>query len=434
MNVRWLPEPLRWAAFRTLEWLSDLKGNPARKLPEPIAASPGPGALWLYVSTIGELNAIEPLLRHLRERLPGLAWVLITEHAHYRDAYLAKYPQAQVFITRGHSRDARHLARRQPPALLMLAEIPAWPSEGPCRFSYAFVRAAKRAGARVLLVNAWLYGYTPRCTMDRIEHSLFAHDYLSAFDFACVQNQTVADTLVTAGLGRARLQVTGNLKFDALDRQAWTPDQARSPNLLKALLEAHRPILVAGCVTDHDEMERVFDAFARLRARHPDALLIHAPRHPEYPDNLRKIEALAERHQLRLRFRSRIEDAPLPPDTDGLVLDTMGELRDFYAAATLAHVGVDHNILEPMSFGRPVSVSPGWHPTYPSYPVYQAMLAAGGIRELAHAEDLAKTWIELLEQPDLYQASRDSVDGALDQARGALKRSLDALIPFLPRP
>jgi 3-deoxy-D-manno-octulosonic-acid transferase len=62
-----------------------------------------------------------------------------------------------------------------------------------------------------------------------------------------------------------------------------------------------------------------------------------------------------------------------------LILDTIGELRDFYAASTVCYVGVNHNILEPLAFGKPVTVSPGWEATFPSYPVYELLRGTEGV-------------------------------------------------------
>lgn len=178
-----LVSSLKWALFRLIERLSDLRGNSADgalalRLPiQPLAS------LWVFASTIGELNAIDPLLRDIVARCPGLKLVLISEHTHYRDSYLARYPTAEFCVTRGHSRDAAVLAEHYPPQLLIVAEIPCWPSDAPCRFSFAFLRAAQRAGARIALVNAWLYRYPPPSRMDAIERRLFQRDYLGDRSF-----------------------------------------------------------------------------------------------------------------------------------------------------------------------------------------------------------------------------------------------------------
>jgi hypothetical protein len=91
---------LKWMGFRALEALSDLRGNAAAGHLEVTPAERPTEALWVFVSTIGELNAIEPLLRSIVAQLPALKLVLITDHAHYRDGFVARYPAAEVCVTR----------------------------------------------------------------------------------------------------------------------------------------------------------------------------------------------------------------------------------------------------------------------------------------------------------------------------------------------
>ena len=429
---------LRWALFRALEMLSDLRGNVATQGSEMEAPTAPQLALWMYVSTIGELNACEPLLRELLRALPQLRPVLITEHAHYRAAYAARYPQASICITRGHSRDAALLARRFPPRLLLVAEIPCLPSDAPCRFSFAFVRAATQAGARLVLANGWLYDYTAASRMDALERRWFEQRFVRAFDLICMQHAPGRQRLLAAGADPARVVLTGNLKVDAVQSARATPLSARSPALLASLQGTDRPTVVAGNLTRDDELQQVLDAFVQLRAAHPAALLVLAPRHPEVPRNMELLRTALTARGLSAEYRSKLGDmalpggdAALPGHPDTLVLDTMGDLRDFYAAATVAHVGVDHNVLEPLAFDKPVSVCPGWNATYPSYPVYTLLCEAGGLLQADSATALAAHWLACVGDAALRARQAAQTARALADAAGATARHLAALQPHL---
>lgn len=397
--------------------------------------APGAPALWVFVSTIGELNAIDPFLREIVSRLHPLGVVLITDRAQYRDAYLARHPDAAVFLTHGAWSDAARLATRCPPAYLVVAEIPCWPGDAPCRFPYSFNFEALRRGAPLFLVNAWIYGYRPSCRQDALERRLFQRHYLRSFSAIGAQNEATRRALIDAGADREFVTVTGNIKFDAMQRADWSPGNAkRSPVLLSDLVNSTRPIVVAGCVTEHDEQEKVIWAFGKLRADHPRALLLVAPRHPEVTDRMIALRGRLAQAGLPTAFRSTLPDAPLPPDVACLVLDTMGELRDFYAAATIAHVGMDHNVLEPLAFLKPVTVSPGWNPTYPSYPVYRLLHDSGVLREAADGPALDAHWRTLLDDREGYRALAARIDQALNAQRGAVARHLDTLAPWIPAP
>lgn len=425
----------RLAAFLALEAASDLRGNAtATSLGRPPPAPARP-AWWAFVSTVGELNAIAPLLDALVARLAPLPLVLITDHPHYRDSYLARYPQAEVFATHGHRRDVRTLLRLRPPRLMLVAEIPLVPGDAPCRCSAAMLLGARQAGAPLVAANGWLYGYPPSCRMDAIERRWFTRPLLRQFDALCVQTAAVAARLQAAGADPRRLHVTGNLKFDALrTTTAWSPAQARSPVLAGALAASGRPIVVAGSMTRREEQASVLQAFDALRHRWPDALLVLAPRHPEVPANLADIDAQLATHRLPAVRRTLHGDQPLPPTVACLVLDTIGELRDFYALAAAAHVGVDHNVLEPLTYGKPTSTLPGWEATYPSFPVYTALADAGGLLLATTADDLLAHWQSTLHahadgRPHVSVARARQV---LAGQGTAVQRHLQALAPWLP--
>jgi 3-deoxy-D-manno-octulosonic-acid transferase len=423
---------IKWGVFRLLERLSDLKGNSvAGHLALTVPAQPQ-ASLWVFVSTIGELNAIDPLLRKIVPSLPKLKLVLITDHPHYRDSYLARYPAAEICVTRGHSTDAATLAKHFPPQLLVVAEIPCWPSDGPCRFSFAFLLAAKHAGAATVLVNAWLYHYTPASRMDAIERSLFQADYVRAFDAVGAQTEETRQHLIAAGADPKRVQVVGNIKFDAMPPSDWSPALARSPAMLGALIASARPVILAGCITDYADQQMVLDAFVSVRKTHPDALLVLAPRHPEVSKHMEALRSFLEQRSLPDVFKSTVPDAPINTHTACLVLDTMGELRDFYAASTVAHVGVDHNVLEPLGFGKPVTVGAGWNTTYPSYPVYRLLMDAHTLLEATSADQLASTWLDLINNAEHYSSNVHAIGQALAQARGAVARHLNLLAPLMP--
>ena len=420
----------RLRAFRALEKLSDWRGNaaaPGLSSPPP---SPRRDAWWVFVSTIGELNAVAPLLDAMAAQFPDLAMVLITDHAHDLESYAARYPKADVVVSLGHSRDALALMETRPPRLVVLAEIPLIPSDAPCRCSAAFLLQARACGAHLIGVNGWLYGYGTSCRMDEIERRWLTDALLSEFDAICVQTEAIRSQLIAAGASPHHTHVTGNLKLDVLRRPpTWTPADARHPQVMQSLLDSGRPTVVAGSLTREDEIAAVLDAFGLLREAHPQALLVLAPRHPEVPDNMTQIQAMLELRQLQGIWRSLCTDGLFDPDHAVLILDTMGDLRDFYAMCAMAHVGVDHNVLEPLAFAKATSVMPGWEATYPSYPVYTALRDAGVLLTARTAEELAGHWRIALDTGTGAPVAPGRIPGA-DRA-SSLDRHLEILSPWL---
>lgn len=420
---------LKWRLFSLLEKLNYLR---AKRLGSQLQLPPGQpvAALWVFVSTIGELNAVDPFLKRLLACHEHLQLVLLSDRPHYRDSYLGRHPKASVVIINGQSAEAEELAERYPPDLLVVAEIPCWPGDAPCRFPFAFLYRAKSCGARIAVVNGWLYHYPPSCRMDAIERRLFQRDYLAICDVIAVQTEDVRRSLVQAGARADRIGVAGNIKFDALPLGDWSPEKARSRTMLSSLIASSRICIVCGCVTDLAEQSMVLEAFGELRARYPEALLILAPRHPEHVEQMENLRDLLATMQIPSMFRASHPDMPVPDQIAVLVLDTIGELRDFYAVATISHVGKDHNVLEPLGFSKPVTIRAGWDETYPSYPVYRRMLDAKCLMEIDDGKQLAQAWLEMLDNLAHYQAMRQRISDAIAQARGAVARHMELLEPL----
>jgi 3-deoxy-D-manno-octulosonic-acid transferase len=410
--------------FRFLERASNtrsrLRSAPADgRTNAPPAFGPGRESIWIYVSTIGELNAIEPFLRPFIAEMAPTPVTLLTDRTIYRQSYCAKYPDAYVYEMDGTFRDVDRLIVATPPRLLLIAEIPCLLSDAPCRLPFAVVHAAKGHGAVIAIINGWTYGYAPPSRLDAIERKLFGGDYLRLIDLITVQSESVRERLIAKGANPESVHVTGNTKFDAVVRQDCSPQGKRSEAILRSIIDSERPCVVAGCVTDYAGQVMVLDAFRMVTEKIPNALLVLAPRHPENMEMITKLEALLRKRAWRHIFRRRIENISLTSDTEVLILDTIGELRDFYAASSVCYVGVNHNILEPLAFGKPVTVSPGWETTYPSYPVYELLRGMECVYEFASPEAHAESWLQLLAEHQTASSRSTAIESVLARLRGA---------------
>jgi 3-deoxy-D-manno-octulosonic-acid transferase len=420
------PLALRIGAFRILESMANwrLRHLGATANPTPAAATAAP-SLWLFASTIGELNAIEPLIEPLLAALGHPPLTLVTDRETYDVAYRERHPGAAVEQLKGGWSEVRALVRRRPPLMLVVAEIPCLLHDAPCRFSYATLHAVKQAGAPVVAVNGWLYGYTPPSRLDRIEMQWFASDYVHGFDLLMMQDRGGCEALIKQGADPRRVQAMGNVKFDAMLRARAAPRISPLADALRR--QDSRPVLVAGSVTETVDQRAVLQAFQRVLADDPRALLILAPRHPEDQPRMAALKELLAETGLESRMRSQHghEEALRGPV---LILDTMGELRDCYRAATLAFVGTDHNVLEPLAFGCPVFVCEGWDPTYPSYPVYRQLRDAGIVNDVGPVSNLAQAWPAFLALTPVQRQTASLRDEAwLKQASGATARCIEGL-------
>jgi len=117
-----------------------------------------------------------------------------------------------------------------------------------------------------------------------------------------------------------------------------------------------------------------------------------------------------------------------------LLVDTLGELLDFYAASDVAFVGGSlvpiggHNLLEPAALGLPVLTGPH---TANSADIARMLVARGAAEVIHDAGGLGARVSQLLSDPDerdrIGAVGRDSVDAN----RGALGKLLGLIEPLL---
>lgn len=383
-------ESIKWLLYKTLV---KLIGQPyvATPIYPAVDVTSKNNYVWVFCSTIGELNGCKPLISELGN---SSQLVLITDRDCYQQAFQKQFPAAIVVEIQGWQGETSQLLQKYTPKQFVLCEIPCLPNDAPCRLSYDFLRTLKQANIPISAVNGWLYEYEPSCRQDNIERQLFTKDYLRCFGLMMVQNNAVKDKLVAAGQLSERIHVTGNMKFDAVNNIQVSFKDLNAEKLVEQIAKQNRTILVAGSMSDQAEYEMILDAFCKFQLIQPEAMIVMAPRHPEKKEQIQQLKSLLAERELQGICRSELQSA-LAADLDVLILDTFGELQGMYYACDFAYIGKNHNVLEPLAFGKPVVILEGWEATYPSYPVYEICLQADLVFELSDASQLADKFSEL---------------------------------------
>jgi 3-deoxy-D-manno-octulosonic-acid transferase len=233
-----------------------------------------------------------------------------------------------------------------------------------------------------------------------------------------------AERFVESGARRETLTVTGNVKYDL-------PVSGVTESALRARfgIAAGRPVVVAGS-TGPGEETMVLDAFVAARREHPSLFLILAPRHPE-----RAAEVESEAKKLGLDFHRLSAGADAGAGgTDGLLVDSIGELGSLYAMASAAFVGGSlvpvggHNVLEPAAAGAPVLFGPHTHHvTEPA----EELLRAGGAIRVASPSALADAWKLLVRDREGRERMARAAAGVVRANRGALERTVAVVLSLL---
>ncbi|MBS1247699.1 MAG: Three-deoxy-D-manno-octulosonic-acid transferase domain protein [Proteobacteria bacterium] len=363
---------------------------------------PESSCLWVHAVSVGETRAALPLIRALLNRYPDLPLLVTTTTlTGSRQVCEALGDRVHhVYAPYDLPGAAARFLRQTRPRLALIMETELWPN---------LLRQCAVAGIPTLIANARL--------SERSARGYARIRWLTASmlrDITLIAAQAEADAERFRALGAPRVEVTGNLKYDLT-----LPDDLleRGRQFRQDVLGAHRAVWIAAS-THAGEDEQVLEAFARLRARWPELLLLLVPRHPERFDG---VAALCQQRGFSVVRRS--EQRICTPEAAVFLGDSMGELLLFYAATDLAFVGGSlvptggHNVLEPALLGLPVLFGPHM---FNFTEAGERLLEAKAAWQVTDAAELAAMVDRLLTDPALRQNAGQLGRSVVERHRGAL--------------
>jgi 3-deoxy-D-manno-octulosonic-acid transferase len=221
--------------------------------------------------------------------------------------------------------------------------------------------------------------------------------------------------------------VTGNLKFDF----SVPDDIAERGRALRAYYAPGRPVWVAGSTHGGGEEEALIEAQKIVRSRYPRALLVMAPRHP---NRFGDVAAQLVSRGVRFVRRSQTPVAGALEEAEVLLLDTLGELLDFYAAADVAFVGGSlvpiggHNLLEPAALGLPILTGPN---NSNSEAAARQLIANGAAEIVQGPQDLGEKVAKLFADPGARERMGAAGRAFVEANKGALTKLLGLVVPLI---
>ncbi|HET8723464.1 MAG TPA: glycosyltransferase N-terminal domain-containing protein [Anaeromyxobacteraceae bacterium] len=380
--------------------------------------TPGAGSprIWMHGASAGDLLSLQPMMKELKERVPGCCLVVTTITNSGLEMARAKIREADVVVYAPYDLPGatRRAVAALRPDLLVLEYTEIWPN---------LIRAARKAGVRIALTNG---RFAPEKVSRYRTFFRFAGKPLRSITLFLMRSDEEAERALQLGAPPDRVWVTGNTKFDALVLDRPGGDDR---SLREALsIDPSRPVFIAGS-THEGEEELLVEVYRDLLADFPGLQMVVAPR---YVERAGRIVSIAQAAGLTARLRSA---GAAGGPAQVVVMDTIGELAAAYRIATLAFVGGSftrrggQNILEPAGQGKPVLFGPHMESFKDSVQVLQGR---GGI-QVASPEQLRRVARDLLSRPDeilrLGAMAREAVGGL----RGASARNVDHMLRSLRR-
>ncbi|MBI5124542.1 MAG: 3-deoxy-D-manno-octulosonic acid transferase [Candidatus Omnitrophica bacterium] len=375
----------------------------------------GKGRIWIQAVSVGEVALCKSLVPELKRIFPSSDIVISTitkagndlaKKIFPKDAVIIYFPLDFTFVVR----KAIDMIR---PKLFIMIETEIWPN---------LLKGLSARSVPSVLIN----GRISDRSIDKYTIvKPFLKNVLDKISAYCMQDDIDAERIKYLGAPADRVRVTGNMKFDTVVSNVRPAEAVRGSLGLKE----GEDLLVAGS-THRGEDEIIVEAFKELCANFPNLRLLIAPRHL---DRVSEIEKIIQKHGFMPVRVSLNTQYPIP-NTQILILDTIGHLNEAYSVAALVFIGgslVKHggqNPIEPAVFARATLFGPYMFNFKYIAGVFlrrEASLEVGG------KEELTDKCSKLLNDPEARRRLGDNAKKVISENRGATNRNIEVITRIL---
>lgn len=338
--------------------------------------------VWIHGASVGEVSAAARLIDEIRKRFPGQTIVVSAfTYTGYQTAHRVIADTPVIFFPLDHPWIVQRALSAFDPSVVVFLETEIWPN---------MLRLAYQKGTPSLLLSG---RFSERSFNKYSSSSWFFRGVLQHFTSMGMQSEEDASRATRLGANPEKVFVTGNLKLAGLGNGF--PHERAIPAAFDHARKSdgHR-LLVAGS-SHRGEEEILLEAFRYLKQRFPDFQMVLAPRHPQ---RFAEVERVLQASGVGFAKKSQTNGRRFFAE-DICLLDTLGDLQEFYALGDVAFVGgslVDaggHNLLEPARVRRPILFGP-YMESFAA--IATAMKEKGGGVEVRSAEDLVRVLTDLL--------------------------------------
>ncbi len=296
--------------------------------------NPCNNGIWIHAASVGEVNAIIPLLEKIRREQPEVTINVTTNTISSGLVAKKQLPQGiqHLYFPLDYRWAVKRLIKNIKPKAVFVVETELWPNlyTELHKQQVPLVIINGRVSEKTLHAKNWLKD--------------IYQQILPLVTQVYARSETDQSRFISLGLPENKTEVLGNIKFS-------------SPgNEIIEAMELGRAYVLAASTRD-DEEQLVVDAW--IKSEHNDHLLVIVPRHPQrLPEILKQLKPF----NLNIAVRSKNEE--LTTSTHIYIADTIGELKQFIAGSEFVLMGGSfvekggHNILEVAQLGKAVTFGP----------------------------------------------------------------------------
>ena len=300
----------------------------------------GHKVIMFHGVSVGEINAIEKLVKNSKETFPDAKIVVTTgtntgqEIAHKKFENVADLVTYFPFDTPSC---VQRFLDNVKPDIVLVAETEIWPNIA--------IECKKRA-IKLCIINGRI---SDRTYKSYKALKFFFKPLLNYYAGIYTQSSEDLDKFLSLGTNPETTKRMNNLKFDIT-----------APVVDFSFDKSGRVLLAASTHSGEDKI--VIDVYKELKSKHNDLKLIIAPRHLT---RMEEVEGIVGESGFTYGLRS--QNTVSMSDIDIMILDTMGELGKMFYYSDISFIGGSfnktggHNPLESIIFSKPVISGPSIH-------------------------------------------------------------------------
>lgn len=296
--------------------------------------------LWIHAVSVGEAEAVFPLIKLLQQLKPDIKLLITTTTPTGSERVKAVFNNSvsHVYLPYDVPIIVKRFLKHFKPKIAVIVETEIWLN---------LFKQCHQNNIPLYLINARL---SEKSTRGYQKIPSLIKPALATISTIFTQSGLDAERFIQIGAIPDKVINLGNIKFDISISQ----ELLNQAKLIKDKQFAKRFVWLLASTHDNEEAQ-LLSLYSSLKKEIPELLIIIAPRHPE---RFNEVKKLAEQHAYKLITKS--SNQICQSDTDIYLLDSMGELKLLYATADISFVGgslVDiggHNILEPAAIGTPI--------------------------------------------------------------------------------
>ncbi len=386
-------------------------------LPKSIAQEGRHGpTMWVHAVSMGEVNAVVPLVQELKLRAPHCHIVVstVTETGKETVTQRLEGLAQHLYFPLDFPFSVRKVMAMIRPSIILIVETELWPN---------FLKTAAIRGIPCVLVNG-------RLSSDSFAGYMRLRPFFSrivkCFSLCLMQSDRDVERVVALGADPERVVRIGNLKFDQ-------KPLTLSARLIRLGLEAHEELFVAGS-THPQEEEAVLACYRQLLDIAPGLVLLLAPRHIE---RAQALESTIRARGFAVVRRTSLDRQPgAVKGARVILLDTRGELAALYTQAALVFVGGSlvpiggHSPLEPASAGKAVVFGP--HMDHFAE-VAELLVSQGGAIQIQDSQEMAVILGGLLKDRARLKQMGRAAEQIVRSQQGTVARTTELIAELLER-